>query len=98
MKNEAQEPVKKVCFDKETVYCNKKSIRMSEFYQAQGTRYKPEITLEVRKEDISSFIKDSEDNLFILYEGKEYSMIRTYEPSEDIVEIVLQRGIANGST
>lgn len=96
-RNEADEQIEVIEFNDEEIYCNKKSIRMSEFYQAQNSKYKPEITLEIRKADLEEY-SDDEKPFFVEYEGKTYSLIRSYEPSEDIVELVLHRGIFYAST
>lgn len=63
------------------VFANKKSIRQSEFYQAQATGLKPEVMFEVRTEEYR-------DESILIYEGKEYNIIRTYDKNGEITEIV----------
>lgn len=63
------------------VYCNKKSIRQSEFYQAQQTGFKPEVMFEMRNVDYSS-------ESALLYEGKRYSVIRTYSKNGEVIELI----------
>lgn len=96
-RNEAGEAVKNITFSSEEIYCNRISIRSTEFYQAQNTTLRPEITLEVRVAEFEGYIQN-EDSVYILYEGKEYTVIRTYMPSEDMIELILQRGIVNADT
>lgn len=71
------------------VFANKKSIRQSEFYQAQTSGLKPELTFE-----IYSFEYDDEPK--IKYKGKDYKVIRTFE-NGDILELICE-GIVNNAT
>lgn len=93
-KNEVGEPVRKIKFEKDYIFCSKKSIRASEFYLAQNTTLRPELTLEVRTIDVEDFLNDG-DSVYVQYEDHEYTVIRTYCKSEDITELILQRGIDN---
>lgn len=51
------------------VFSNKKSVRQSEFYQAQAQGFKPEIIFEVRSYKGESHLK---------YKGIQYRILRTY--------------------
>lgn len=73
----------------EKVFANKKSIRQSEFYQAQTNGLKPELTFE-----IYSFEYDNEPK--VKYEGKYYKIIRTYETGE-FLELVCEGVVNNGT-
>lgn len=66
----------------------RKSIKQSEFYQAQSTGFKPEIAFE-----INSF--EYNDEKYARYNNKEYKILRTYQKSIDKLEIVLE-GVING--
>jgi len=77
-----------VTFD-DYVFCDKKSIRMSEFYQAATTDYKPSITLTLKQADY-------EGQKYIKFEDDVYTMIRTYEVNSEDIEVVLERGIKHG--
>lgn len=66
---------------KRQVYANKKSIRQSEFYQAQATGLRPELMFEVRTEEYQG-----EPSLE--HEGKQYNIIRVYDKNGEISEIV----------
>lgn len=71
------------------VFCDKKSIRMSEFYQAAITDYKPSITLTLKQTDY-------EGQKYIKFEDEIYTMIRTYAVGSEDIEVVLERGIKHG--
>lgn len=72
-------------------YANKKSIRQSEFYQAMASGLKPEIMFEVM-----SFDYDGESRL--KYNGKKYTIIRTYITTSDKMELVCEGLSNNGSS
>lgn len=63
------------------VFANKKSIRQSEFYQAAANGLKPEIMFEIRAADYN-------EEKELEYEGKPYSIIRTYSASVEFVELI----------
>jgi SPP1 family predicted phage head-tail adaptor len=69
------------------VFANKKSIRQTEFYQAQSTGLKPEMMFEVRSMEYNEEPKLS-------YNDKEYTIIRAFDKGE-ITEIVCS-GLVNG--
>lgn len=73
------------------IYCNEKSIRASEFYQAQAVGMKPEIILEVM---ISDYSKEK----FIKYDEEEYTIMKTYKKSPEIIELTLVRGVNDGDS
>lgn len=66
---------------KRQVFANKKSIRQSEFYQAQATGLRPELMFEIRTEEYQG-----EPSLE--YEGKQYNILRTYDKNGEIIELV----------
>ena len=57
------------------VFANKTSVRQSEFYQAMQTGLRPEIMFEVRSAEYR-------DDPKLRYDGREYSIIRTYDKGE----------------
>ena len=77
-----------VTFD-DYVFCDQKSIRMAEFYQAATTDYKPSITLTLKQADYA-------DQRYIRFEDEIYTMIRTYAVNSEDIEVVLERGIKHG--
>ncbi|GEM_PF-804845 len=77
-----------VSFD-DYVFCDQKSIRMAEFYQATTTDYKPSITLTLKQADYAG-------QRYIRFEDEVYTMIRTYAVGSEDIEVVLERGIKHG--
>jgi hypothetical protein len=65
------------------VYCNKKSIRQTEFYQAQASGLRPELMLEVRSIDYSG-----EEQ--IRFGAKTYNIIRTFDKNNEFTELICQ--------
>jgi len=70
------------------VFANKKSIRQSEFYQAQTNGLKPELTFE-----IYSFEYENEPK--VKFNNKTYSIIRTFEKGETL-ELICEGVVNNG--
>lgn len=75
--------------DKRIVFTNKKSIRQSEFYQAQANGLKPEIAFEIR-----SIEYDGESKLE--FNNKKYQIIRTYDKGE-FTELICEGVVNNGN-
>jgi len=71
---------------KRLVYCNEKSIRQSEFYQAGLLDIKPELMLEVRAEEYNANNGTSE--VFLEYKNIKYVIYRTYQ-NREITELYL---------
>ena len=69
------------------VFCNKKSIRQTEFYQAAATALRPELMFEVRTADYS-------DEAKFKFGAKTYNIIRTYDKDGEITELVCS-GLVN---
>ena len=63
------------------VYANRKSIRQSEFYQAGNIGLKPELMFEVHNFEFNNDEK-------VKCDGKEYSIIRTYDKG-DVIELTV---------
>lgn len=66
-----------------TVFCDKQSIRQSEFYQAAATGLRPEIMFVIRSIDY-----DNEPRLE--FKSKKYTIIRTYDKNGEFTELVCQ--------
>lgn len=71
------------------VFAERKSVTMSEFYKAASQDLKPTVIFEVYEEEYLD--ADS-----VVSEGVEYSIIRTYQPTMDKLELVCERKIADG--
>lgn len=76
-------------FKETKVYANKKSVKRSEFYQAQAAGFKPEKVFEVRT------IEFNEDkHTHVKYNNVIYKILRSYEVDSEITELTLT-GLAN---
>lgn len=73
------------------VYCNEKSIRASEFYQAQAVGMKPEVTLEL-------MLADYNKEKYVKYDDEDYTVLRTYKTSHERIELTLVRGVNNANS
>jgi SPP1 family predicted phage head-tail adaptor len=65
------------------IFCNKKSVRQSEFYQAMNDGLKPEYVFEVRSADYSN-------ETLIRYNSKEYMVVRVNPKMNEWTEITVQ--------
>lgn len=79
-----------ISYDK-MIYCNEKSIRQSEFYQAKALGLQPTITIEV-------MCIDYNDEMYVKFNDKEYTVLRTYKKSPERMELVLERGISHATS
>lgn len=77
------ETVEAVVYDK-LIYCEEKSVKYSEFYQAQATDFKPEIVLITSRLDYNK-------ERYIKYDAVEYSIIRAYKVENEKIELVLEK-------
>jgi SPP1 family predicted phage head-tail adaptor len=75
--------------DPRQVFANKKSIRQTEFYQAQATGLKPELMFEIRTIEYQG-------ESTLEYDEKDYSIIRAYDKNGEITELVCQGLSTNG--
>ena len=71
-----------------TVFCDKKSVTRSEFYNASTTGMKPSIVFVVH-------LYEYNDEVKIEYEGQVYNVIRTYIKNMDEIELTCERVISN---
>lgn len=68
----------------EKVWCQAKSIRMTEAYQSMAVGMKPELALVLRQEDYNGEQR-------VKYGGIVYRTLRTYRTGRSKIEIVLHR-------
>lgn len=74
------------------VFVRPSSVRMAEFYQAANAGLKPELVL------VLANFADYEGERVVLYEGKEYTVLRTYrKPDRDSLELTLEERVKNGA-
>lgn len=69
--------------NKNTVFCNKRSISQGEYYKAQQAGKQVEAKVEVHCVDYTG-------EVLVEFEGKRYSVLKTYEPPDsDVIELTL---------
>lgn len=69
--------------EKETVvFCNKKSVGYAEFYKSQQAGFEISFKAEVHTTDYNG-------EKLAEFEGKRYSVLKTYEISDDVIELTL---------
>lgn len=72
------------------VFCQVDSVTRNEFFEAGRNGLNPDFR-------ITMFSYDYEDELLVRYNGKTYSVYRTYFDRNDIIELYVERtGGANG--
>ncbi len=77
----------KISYEDKMIYCNVKSIGLTEFYQAQSVGLKPELKIEAR-------LIDLDGATHFKYNNKLYKILRTNK-KEDSIELVLTSMIIN---
>lgn len=101
--NEYGESEKTISFGNTSYFCEEKSVKYNEFYQAMQTGLKPEKIIKMNKYEYYSYMQDalkkyakvrhSISNILI-----EYTIIREYEVDSDDIELTLTRGVENVSS
>ena len=71
------------------VFADKQSVRQSEYYQAGATGIRPEFMFVVRAIDYKGEPK-------VEHEGKQYTIVRTFEKPSELTELVCQGVVNNG--
>lgn len=66
----------------ETVFCNKKNVGYAEYFKSQQAGFTVSLKVEVHKVDYS-------EQMLVEFEGKRYSVLKTYEVNDDIIELTL---------
>lgn len=74
--------------NRNTVFCDKKSIGRSEFYNAAATGLKPEIIFVVHDYEYSG-------EKAVEHEGVRYNVIRTYSSDFEEVELTCEKVLGN---
>lgn len=66
-----------------TVFCNKRSVSQGEYYKSQQVGIQVEAKVELHTVDY-------EGEMLVVFEGKRYSVLKTYEPNDsDVIELTL---------
>lgn len=79
-------------YEDREVFVKPRSVSRSDFYQAAQSGLKPSVVLVI------SAAEDYQGEKVVLYEGKEYSVLRVYQrPERDEVELTLEERTNNGA-
>ena len=71
------------------VLCTVKRVRQSEYYEAHNAGFSPELQFDL------TAAEDYHDESSLIYEGREYSIIRTFEKAAGGLEIIAGRSDRN---
>ena len=71
------------------VLCTAKRVRQSEYYEAHNAGFRPEYQFDL------TVAEDYHGEASLIYEGKEYQVIRTYETDSGGLEITAGRSDRN---
>lgn len=101
--NELNEKEHSIYFNNTSLFCEEKSVKYREFYQAMSTGLIPEKIISMNKYEYYLFMQDSirkycKVKHSITGSLIEYTIIREYEVDSDNIELTLTRGIENVST
>ena len=103
VKNELGEKSKTIVFADSFLYCEEKSVKRSEFYQAMQTGQSIEKVIIMNRYEYYTY-KNNALKMFAKVQDSftlnmiEYTVIREYEVDSDNVELTLKRGVEIGST
>lgn len=73
-----------------TVFAEKMSVGQAEFYRAANQRLKPNFVFEIYEEEFNNAD-------LLIYEGIEYTIIRTYQRTLDRLELICEKKVKNGN-
>jgi SPP1 family predicted phage head-tail adaptor len=63
------------------VFASKRSVYSQEFYQAAAAQLRPSVVFEV-------FTREYADEEYLMYESREYKIIRTFGKNEEKLELI----------
>lgn len=70
------------------VFAERMSVTSAEFYRASNQGLKPNFVFEIYEDEF----RDAD---LVIYEGIEYSIIRTYQRTLDKLELICERKVTN---
>lgn len=73
------------------VFADKLSIGQNEFYQAHRSGLKPQLKFNIRSSEYLGEMK-------LKFNDMDYSIMRTYDKQDGVVELTCSRETGNGST
>ena len=101
--NEYGEKEKKIVYSDVSLFCNEKSVKYTEFYQAMSTGLKPEKLVSMNKYEYYQFMGKARRRFAkvvhsITGDLIEYTILREYEKDSDDIELTLTRGVEDVSS
>lgn len=103
VENELGEKSKVLVFTDSFLYCEEKSVKRSEFYQAMQSGQSIEKVISMNRYEYYAY-KNNAKKMFAKVEDSftlnmiEYTVVREYEVDSDNVELTLKRGVENANT
>jgi hypothetical protein len=102
VKNTLGEREKSIVFSNSFLFCEEKSVKRSEFYQAIQTGLNIEKVISMNKYEYYEY-KNNAIKMFAKVEDSftlnliEYTVVREFETDSDNIELTLKRGVENVS-
>ena len=98
--NELGEKTNALVFSPTSFFCEEKSVKASEFYQAMRTGLKPEKIISMNRYEYYEYMDDAikkyaQVRHSITNNLIDYTIVREYEVDSDNIELTLTRGIEN---
>ena len=103
VKNKLNETKKENVFSNSFLFCEEKSVKRNEFYQAMQTGLSVEKVISMNKYEYYTY-KDNALKMLARVEDSytlkliDYTVVREYEIDSDNVELTLKRGVENANT
>lgn len=103
VENEFKEKSKALVYADTSLFCEEKSVKYNEFYQAMQTGLKAEKIIAMNIFEYYDFMGDTLKKVCkvkhsITGQLIEYTIIREFEKDSDNIELTLTRGVENGNT
>jgi hypothetical protein len=105
--NDFGEKERSLVFSDTSFFCEEKSVKYNEFYQAMKTGLNPTKVVKMNKYEYYSYMKDvlnvdckryARVLHSITNDLIDYTIIRDYEVDDDSIELTLTRGLENANT
>lgn len=103
VKNELGEKSRVPVFTDSFLYCEEKSVKRSEFYQAMQTGQSIEKIISMNRYEYYTY-KNNAKKMYAKVEDSftlnliDYTVVREYEVDSDNVELTLKRGVEHANT
>lgn len=100
VENEFGEKSKEIVFSDASLFCQEKSVKHTEFYQAMQTGLKAEKIVSVNRYEYHAFMRKAIKRFarvvdIYTLENEDYTIVREFEKDSDQIELTLTRGLEN---